>query len=118
MTERITDFFASWGQADADVRRATLQGCMAESFTYSDPMTDGPITDLDALTTYVGKLSEMAPGWSAKALTIDEKDGFARILVGFGPDPDWQQHGTYFALERSGGIETMTGFKGAGELPA
>ena len=118
MTRRITDFFASWGQTDADARRATLAECMADDFTYSDPMTEGPITDLDALTAYVGQLGTMAPGWTAGALTIDEKDGFARILVGFGPMSDWQQHGTYFALERENGIETMTGFKGAGGLPA
>ncbi|MBS1301332.1 nuclear transport factor 2 family protein [Loktanella sp. SALINAS62] len=117
MTDRIANFFAAWGETDAATRRASVADCMAPEFTYSDPMTDGPITSLDALCDYLGAFATHAPGWTAKALTIDEKDGFARILVGFGADGTWSQHGTYFALERDSGIVTMTGFKGAGGLP-
>jgi len=118
MTDRIADFFAAWGETDAAKRRATVAACMAGEFVYTDPRSDGRLTTLDQLVDYIGMFSRMAPGWTAGAIETQTRDGFARVLVGFGDGQDWSQHGTYFAASNATGqIATLAGFVGAGGLP-
>ena len=113
----LETFFDAWSETDAASRRDKIASAMAESFAYSDPRSGAALTDLDALSDYVGQFSANAPGWTATVEKAETINGFARATVAFGgkgPDgSDMVQHGTYFAaVDTDDKLTTLAGFVG------
>ena len=121
MSERLERFFGAWGEADDGARMAALEDALAPGFTYSDPRSNGRVSDIGALNDYLAAFTANAPGWTASVVRSDTVNGYTRALVAFGgPGPDGAkmvQHGTYFAeTDDMGRIETLAGFVGAGGI--
>ena len=118
--ETITQFFAAWGETDADARMASLSTVLAPSAQYADPRSNGVLVGTDAIAAYIGQFSANAPGWTAEPVKQDSVAGLVRATVAFGgkgPDgADMIQHGQYFAKIVDGHISEMTGFVGTGAL--
>lgn len=115
MATSLETFFGAWSETDDDARAAAIGSAMASSFIYSDPRSDGRLTDLKAMTAYVGNFTANANGMEAGVLKTDTHNGYTRALVGFGMNGQWMQHGTYFAeLDGDGRIVVLSGFVGAG----
>ncbi|SLN26077.1 nuclear transport factor 2 family protein [Pseudooctadecabacter jejudonensis] len=117
MDDALATFFASWGEADADARKAMIAKAIADGFTYSDPRSGGRLSGLDAVADYVGMFSANAPGWTASVDTADTVNDYTRATVAFGgkgPDgSDMIQHGTYFAdTNADGKLVMLAGFVG------
>ncbi len=119
MSNAITTFFDAWGMSDAGDRRTAIASAIADDATYADPRSDGPLTGVDPIATYVSMFNENAPGWTATVVKTDETTGTFRATVAFGgkgPDGnDMVQHGQYFAEIARDKITKMVGFVGTGE---
>lgn len=117
MQVEIERFFSAWSHDDAGSRTSTIRGALGASAIYSDPRSDGRLAGVEAISEYVGQFSASAPGWSAVVESVDEVNGYAKVIVSFGgPGPDGEhmsQLGTYFAEADDGGaIITLAGFVG------
>ena len=121
MADSLERFFGAWGETSDDARMEALEGALAPGFTYSDPRSNGRLSDIAALSDYLSAFTANAPGWTARVVRADVVNGYTRALVAFGgPGPDGSemtQHGTYFAeTDDLGRIETLAGFVGAGGI--
>ena len=114
MSDALDTFFGAWSETDAEARRALIDSAMAPQFSYIDPRTEGPITDLDRLDGYVAQFAASAPGWTA---TVDEvertgADKVARVAFA-GPDGQggtMTQHGRYdVRINEEGRIAQISG---------
>jgi len=119
MSDPIDTFFAAWSETDADKRAALIASATAPDVTYSDPRSGGRLAGQSALSDYVGMFSANAPGWTAKVVSSDAVNGYARTLVAFGgmgPDgAEMTQHGTYFSeTDNTGNLVMIAGFVGTG----
>lgn len=112
----ITTFFAAWGMAEASTRDAAIRDAVADTVTYADPRTEAPLTGPDALSSYIGMFTEMAPGATANVVKEDMIHGMARVTVAFRMADGMEQHGQYFIEPSEGKITRMTGFVGTGAL--
>ncbi len=113
----IERFFAAWSHTDAGSRTASIRGALSATATYSDPRSDGRLVGVDAISDYVGQFAANAPGWAAVVDSVDEVNGYAKVIVSFGgPGPDGKpmtQPGTYFAeIDDEGMIVALAGFIG------
>ncbi len=119
MSDSLATFFGAWSTTDPAARQSAIESAMAPAFNYSDPRSNGRLTDTAALADYVGAFSANAPGWTATVAHADTRDGYVRALVAFGgkgPDgSEMIQHGQYFAeLDSDGRIMMLAGFVGTG----
>ena len=110
----ITTFFAAWGMAEASTRDAAIRDVVADTVTYADPRTETPLTGPDALSTYIGMFTEMAPGAKANVVKEDTIHGMARVTIVFRMADGMEQLGQYFVEPAAGKITRMTGFVGTG----
>lgn len=116
MPDYVTAFFATWAEADADTRSATLAEVMAENFSYCDPNAPETISDLDALSSYIGMFTQYAPGATAQVVRTSETKGHHRVTVAFRMADGKEQLGQYFVeLDADGRATRMVGFAGLGE---
>ena len=113
----LHDFFAAWTIEDTDGRTAMVASAVSDNFSYSDPRTEQPITDLGAMSDYLSNFLKMCPP-GAKVVVSDPVDfnGIsARATVQFIMGPDMKQTGQYFAdLDSDGKISRLIGFVGKG----
>ena len=118
MSDSISTFFSAWQLESAEERLTTIQQAVVPAISYVDPRTPEPISDIGALSEYVGMFSANAPGWSAKVVGSDTIGGMTRATVAFGgmgPDGTEQvQLGQYFVETEGGLISRMVGFVGTG----
>jgi len=118
MANPVDTFFAAWGMSSDADRSAAISGCMTASATYADPRSNGVLTGVEAITTYVSMFSANAPGWSASVVKSDEIAGSHRVTVAVGgPGPDGAQitqYGQYFIDLNGAQIARMVGFVGTG----
>ncbi len=115
MMHAIEQFFAAWGDTDADSRATTLCNCLPTDLTYLDPRTPEPISDLDELIGYVGMFSQYAPGATAKVVDLSETSGHFRATVEFGMPDGTAQLGQYFiTLDDQSRAARLVGFAGSG----
>ena len=122
MSDALTTFFDAWSETDATKRAAMIARSTTPNVTYSDPRSGACLAGQDAISEYVGMFSANAPGWTARVITTDTVNGYARTAVAFGgmgPDgAEMTQHGTYFSEADEDGILTMiAGFVGLGYTP-
>ncbi|WP_375280748.1 nuclear transport factor 2 family protein [Pseudooctadecabacter sp.] len=114
MDTALTTFFAAWGEADVATRRGMIADAIAEQFTYSDPRCGDPLTDLDAMDSYVAQFVAAAPGWTATVTEVDGTGETVNARVAFsGPDGKggtMTQHGHYTAqINSEGRITAISG---------
>ena len=110
----IKTFFAAWGMTEASARDAAIRNAVTDSVTYADPRTETPLSGPDALSSYIGVFTEMAPGATANVVKEDSIQGMARVTVAFRMADGKEQHGQYFVEPSQGKITRMTGFVGTG----
>ena len=112
MTKSIDDFFAAWTQTDADTRVALISGAIADGAFYADPRTEAPMTDVVAMSEYVGMFAEM--GMPVTVTNESTTLNFVRATVQFGAG-EKSQSGQYIVdLSADGKITRMVGFAGMG----
>lgn len=119
MSDALNTFFDAWSITDPDARTAKIAASTSSDITYSDPRSGGRLAGQSAVSDYVGMFSTNAPGWSAKVVSSDEVNGYARTIVAFGgmgPDgSEMTQHGTYFSdADKNGKLSMIAGFVGTG----
>lgn len=119
MSDALTTFFDAWSITDAAARSAKVVTVCTPDITYSDPRSGGRLAGQDAVAEYVGMFSANAPGWTAKVISSDVVNGYARTIVAFGgmgPDgSEMMQHGTYFSdSDATGKLVMIAGFVGTG----
>ena len=115
MSDRVEAFFAAWSMPDPAARRAAIAGAMAASFSYADPRTPEPVTDVDALTDYVGMFIQAAPGATVEISKTDTLHGATRATITFRMADGMAQTGQYFIEHDAlGQITRMVGFVGTG----
>ena len=115
MLDKVSAFFAAWGEADSTARGEAIKAAIAPAFTYADPRSPDPITEADALVAYVGMFSEMAPGATVKVVKSDDVQGSLRVAVAFVMADGKTQHGQYFVeVDGDGRATKMVGFVGFG----
>ncbi len=119
MSDALTTFFNAWSEQDARKRADMVSSATAPDATYSDPRSGERLSGHDAISDYVGMFSANAPGWTAKVVSTDEVNGYARTVVAFGgmgPDgTEMTQHGTYFSeADDTGKLSMIAGFVGTG----
>jgi hypothetical protein len=116
-TKSLTDFFAAWGETDADDRAALVASVVGDSIYYADPHAPAPITSAAELAAFIGMFSEKSPP-GARAEVIEPVDfhhGHARANVRFIMSEEMQMVGQYFAdLDAAGKITRLVGFPGKG----
>ena len=116
----IETFFSAWSM-DTDVSRKQV---IDESFrpdgTYIDPRTQGDLTGLEAIASYVAMFHTHAPDWTATVVKSDIAGTCTRVTVAFaGTGPDGNavvQHGQYFVDMDGSHITRMVGFVGTGAV--
>jgi len=114
MTKAIEDFFYAWTQTDADTRTGLITGAFAQGAFYADPRTENPLTDVAAISEYVGMFSQMAPSMPVSVTNVSTTLTFARATVLFGTT-EQGQNGQYIVdLDGDGKITRMVGFAGMG----
>jgi hypothetical protein len=117
MTDTLADFFGAWANADAAAQKDTITDAMAADFVYSDPRSDGRLTTIDTLASYVAQFTANAGGMMAGVIKTDTHNGYIRAIVGFGANGAWMQKGTYFAThDDAGKISLLSGFIGTGDV--
>ena len=122
MSDALTTFFDAWSEADATKRASMIARSTTPDVTYSDPRSGTRLSGTDAVAEYVGMFSANAPGWTARVITTDSINGYARSAVAFGgmgPDgKEMTQHGTYFSeVDDAGKLVMIAGFVGLGYTP-
>ncbi|SMP01351.1 hypothetical protein SAMN06265373_101125 [Shimia sagamensis] len=116
MVDALHTFFVAWGETDATKRLEALKGALADNFTYIDPRSEAPISNLDALNGYVGMYSQYAPGATAAVVNSSETKGHHRLTVAFRMADGNEQLGQYCVeLDADGRTKRMIGFAGLGE---
>jgi hypothetical protein len=116
MVDALNAFFVAWGDTDATKRSEALKGALADNFTYIDPRSEAPISDLDALNGYVGMYAQYAPGATAAVVNTSETKGHHRLTVAFRMADGKEQLGQYYVeLDADGRATRMIGFAGLGE---
>ncbi|SMY06043.1 nuclear transport factor 2 family protein [Flavimaricola marinus] len=114
MTDSVSQFFAAWADSDPTTRDAAIDESLGTTIFYADPRTEAPLTTADAVKSYVGQFSEMAPGMPVSAVNISTTLNFARATVHFGAG-ERVQTGQYIAdLDDAGKITRLVGFVGMG----
>lgn len=114
MSAALDDFFTAWAIEDQATRDAQIDTTLGASITYADPRTEAPITSAEALKTYVGMFSQMAPGMPVSVVHTSTTLTFARVAVQFGAG-EQSQMGQYVAdLDDAGKITRLVGFVGLG----
>ncbi|AKS45065.1 SnoaL-like domain-containing protein [Octadecabacter temperatus] len=122
MSDALTTFFDAWSEQDASKRANMIASATSPDATYSDPRSGDRLSGHAAISDYVGMFSANAPGWTAKVVSTDEVNGYARSAVAFGgmgPDGnEMTQHGTYFSeADDAGKLVMIAGFVGLGFTP-
>ena len=115
--QSLTDFFAAWTTEDADGRGALVASAIGDGFSYLDPRTEQPITDVGAMAEYLGQFLQMCPPGAAVNVLepVDIRGNTARLTVDFVMGPEMKQTGQYFAdLNDAGKITRLVGFVGKG----
>ena len=113
----LRDFFAAWGETDADGRAALVASAVGDTFYYADPHAPEPITSVEGFLGFVaGFLKNSPPGAKAEVIEpIDSHHGHVRANVRFVMGPDMQMVGQYFGdLDAAGKITRLVGFPGKG----
>ncbi|KMW60828.1 hypothetical protein AIOL_000993 [Candidatus Rhodobacter oscarellae] len=117
MVKSLNDFFTAWTMTEEQGRDAQIASATGDRIYYSDPRTEGVITDLDTLCGYVAQFLPMCPPGAKVTVAdpVDSKDGHARATVHFVMSEEMQQTGQYFAeLDGYGKITRLVGFAGKG----
>jgi len=117
MQAAIDRFFFAWSQTDPDARHEAIASALSDTAIYSDPRSDGRLSGLDVISEYVGNFTAGAAGWAAVVDSVDEINGYAKVIVSFGgPGPDgtnMTQQGTYLVeADESGALILLAGFVG------
>lgn len=116
MSSAMTAFFGAWGEPDATKRNDALCSALASQFTYIDPRSPESITDLAAITAYIGMFTEHAPGATATVVNSSETKGYFRFTVAFRMPNGMEQNGQYFVeFDTDGRASRIIGFAGMGE---
>jgi len=116
MVDALNAFFVAWGETDATKRSEALKGALADNFTYIDPRSEAPISDLDALNGYVGMYAQYAPGATAAVVNTSETNGQYRLTVAFRMADGKEQLGQYYVeLDAESRATRLIGFAGLGE---
>jgi len=113
----LHDFFAAWTIADTDGRTAKVASAVSSDFSYSDPRTEQPITDVDVMSDYLSNFLKMCPPGAQVAISdpVDFNGISARATVQFIMGPDMKQTGQYFAdFDAAGKLSRLVGFVGKG----
>lgn len=118
MSDPISKFFDAWQHDSDDTRQNLITAAVAQNIEYSDPRTPEPITNIVALSEYVGIFAANAPGWTARVVGTDTIAGMTRANIAFGgPGPEGKdivQLGQYFIEMEGDQIARMVGFPGTG----
>ncbi len=117
MTQSLNDFFAAWTMTEDEGRDDKIASAFGDSVYYSDPRSDGALTDMASLCSYVGGFLPMCPPGAMVEVVdpVDVKDGHARATVNFVMSAEMKQTGQYFAdLDGDGKITRIVGFVGKG----
>ena len=118
MTDKsaLSDFFAGWGNTDADGRAEQIASAIGDNFHYADPHAPAPITTLADMLEFVAAFTENAPGATAEVLApVDLHNGHFRCTVRFVMGPDMAMTGQYYGdLNSDGKISRIIGFVGKG----
>jgi len=111
--QSLKDFFAAWGETNADSRADLVRAAVGETFYYADPHAPEPI---ESVTAMLGFLGQFPPGASAKVIEpVDLHHGHVRANVTFDFGGGKAMVGQYFAdLDGSGRITRIVGFPGKG----
>jgi len=117
MTHALHDFFAAWGETDADGRAALVASAVGDTIYYADPHAPSPVTSPAALTEFIGAFTKnSSPGAKAEVIEpVDSHNGHVRASVRFVMSEEMQMVGQYFAdLDGDGKIIRIVGFPGKG----
>ncbi|SMX39115.1 nuclear transport factor 2 family protein [Octadecabacter ascidiaceicola] len=122
MSDALSTFFDAWSETDATKRAAMIAASTTPAAIYSDPRTGARLTGHNDISDYVGMFVANAAGWTARVMTTDTVNGYARSAVdfsGMGPDGnEMTQHGTYFSeADEDGKLTMIAGFVGLGYNP-
>ena len=115
--QSLKDFFAAWGETNADDRAAMVASAVGGTIYYADPHTSDPVTDVAALAGVVGNFTKHSPpGARAEVIEpVDSHRGHVRANVRFIMSEEMQMVGQYFAeLDAAGKITRIVGFPGKG----
>ena len=113
----LTKFFDAWIEADPVAQAEQIKDVMSPDFHYADPRSDGRITDIDALCSYVAQFLPMCPPGAKVVVAdpVDEIGGHFRATVRFVMSEDMVQIGQYFGkLGDDGKVRRIYGFVGKG----
>ncbi|WP_204113551.1 molecular chaperone GroEL [Shimia biformata] len=115
MTQSIENFFAAWGEPDAEARANAIRACLSGTFFYLDPRTETPMTKVDDLVAYVGMYTQYAPGATARVTDVTTTGDYHRATVAFEMADGQKQHGQYvIQLDGTGCLSHLVGFAGMG----
>jgi hypothetical protein len=118
MSDALNTFFEAWSVTDAAERSAKIAASCSPEITYSDPRSGARLAGHAAVSDYVGMFSANASGWTARVVSSDDINGYARSIVAFGgmgPNgSEMVQLGTYFSDSADGKLTMMPGFVGTG----
>ncbi len=115
-TSALTEFFAGWGNTNAEGRAKQFASAIGDSFYYADPHATDPTRSLDEFLTFVDAFAKNAPGATANVTEpVDLHNGHFRCTVNFVLGADMSMTGQYFGdLDTAGKITRMIGFVGKG----
>lgn len=115
--QSLKDFFAAWGEPDADGRAALVAAAVGESIYYADPHAPEPVTSADELASFIGMFTKNSPpGARAEVIEpVDSHHRHVRANIRFVMSEEMQMVGQYFAdLDAAGKITRLVGFPGKG----
>ena len=116
MSHAIESFFAAWGETDANTRTDMMRAAVSPDFSYLDPRTPEPVTELDALAGYVEMYTQYAPGATAAVVSQSTTQGHHRATVEFRMADGTVQLGQYFIeCDAEDRPARLIGFVGLGE---
>ncbi|WP_420569511.1 molecular chaperone GroEL [Thalassovita sp.] len=115
MTDFVENFFAAWGEPDADTRADALRNALAASFSYQDPRMPEPTSDPEELIGYVAMYTQAMPGATAQAVHQSRTGACTRASVEFAMPDGNKQLGQYFIEhDAAGKLTRLIGFAGMG----